>query len=86
VSAPGKLDAVWIGMKRAKICVFVVFVAIAGIVTGLTKAMIRSERDQGGGTSASLSGFNNSPLPPPSRPLREQLQYCHPRHRLHIFK
>jgi hypothetical protein len=72
-------DAVWIGMKRAKICLFVVFVVIAGIVTRLTTALIRSERDQGEGTSVSLSGFNNSatrspsPFPPPSRPLREQL-------------
>jgi hypothetical protein len=38
-------DAVWIGKKRVTIF-FVVFVVIAAIVTGLTTALIRSERDQ----------------------------------------
>jgi hypothetical protein len=63
-------DAVWIGEKRVRIFLFVVFVVIAAIVTGLTTALIRSERDQEEGAMASFSGFNNSaaryPSPSPS--------------------
>jgi hypothetical protein len=63
-------DAVWIGEKRVRIFLFVVFVVIAAIVTGLTTDLIRSERDQEEGAMASFSGFNNSaaryPSPSPS--------------------
>jgi hypothetical protein len=72
-------DAVWIGKKRAIIYLFAIFVVIAGLVTGLTTALIRSDRSEEEGLSASLSSFDNSetsspsPFPPPSRPLQEQL-------------
>jgi hypothetical protein len=59
-------DAVWIGKKRVRIFVFVVFVVIAAIVTGLTTALIRSERDQEKGALVSLSSFNNSAMRSPS--------------------
>jgi hypothetical protein len=51
-------DAVWIGRKRAIIYSFVVFVVIAGLITGLTTALIRSEGKEKEGASASLSSFD----------------------------
>jgi uncharacterized membrane protein YgcG len=51
-------DAVWMGNKRVRIFLFVVFVVIAAIVTGLTTALIRSERDQ-------EEGGARFPPPPP---------------------
>jgi hypothetical protein len=62
-------DAVWIGKKRVRIFLFVVFVVIAAIVTGLTTALIRGERDQEEGALASLSSFNNSAWRSPSSSL-----------------
>jgi uncharacterized membrane protein YgcG len=63
-------DAVWIGKKRVRIFLFIVFVVIAAIVTGLTTALIQSERDQEEAALASLSSLNDSstrsPSPSPS--------------------
>jgi hypothetical protein len=59
-------DAVWIGNKRVRAFLFVVFVVLAAIVTGLTMALIRSERDQEEGGMASLSSFDNSTARSPS--------------------
>jgi hypothetical protein len=70
-------DAVWIGRKRASIYLFVIVVVITGLVTGLSMALIRSDRSEEQGPSVSLSSFDDSatgsPSPSPSRPLQEQL-------------
>jgi hypothetical protein len=66
-------------MKKIRIYLFVVFVVIAGIIIGLTTALIESERDLAGAASASLSGFDNSatrspsPTPSPSSNRDEDL-------------
>jgi hypothetical protein len=77
---PSQKDAVcWNGTKRTRIYLCVVVVVIASIVAGLTTALIRSERNQDGAASASLSGFDNSatrspsPTPSPSSSRDEDL-------------